>query len=259
MPSIASPATAVALPGTGSSAAFAQRAFEPALADAGLRLVAVDPGPEGIVPSYLRALDEAAAADGPLLIAGISIGAAVGLRWAAEHPEHTHGVLAVLPPWIGLPGDAPAAVSAADTARRLRAHGLDSVIEFMRAGSPAWLADILTPSWRAQWPFLPDALEEAARYVAPTDAELAACPVPVAVVGATDDPVHPFPIAQRWADLLPRGELGRVTLEQIGVDPGVIGQVALATLGRVACLDALVHVIEPRPAPTGLHGKPDDL
>jgi pimeloyl-ACP methyl ester carboxylesterase len=229
MPSIAPPATAVALPGTGSSAEFVRRAFGPALTETGMRVISVDPGPGGIVATYHRAL-AAAAAGGPVLAAGVSIGAAVAVSWAAEHPDLVAGVLAVMPPWVGHPDHAPAAVSAADTARQLRADGLDAVIDRMRAGSPAWLADILARSWRAQWPFLPDCLEEAAAYIAPTDAELARCRTPVAVVGVLDDLVHPFPIAERWAAALPRAALARITLDQIGDDPAVMARAGLAAL-----------------------------
>lgn len=227
-------AVAVALPGTGSDADFARRAFGPVAARTGLRLVAVEPEPTGVVASYRNALD-AAARSGPLLIGGISIGAAVALAWAAEHPELTAAVLAVLPPWSGEPDGAPAALSATITATQLRADGLDAVVARMQAGSPTWLADALTKSWHAQWPNLPAALEEAAGFLAPDQAQLSTLTVPVGVVGATDDPVHPFAVAEQWARWIPDAGLGRVTLAEIGADPGVLGTTALdAVPGRVA-------------------------
>lgn len=221
--------TAVALPGTGSDADFARRAFAPALTDADIPLVAVDPDPLGVVKSYREALDDAAR-HGAVLIAGISIGAVVGLDWATTHPEATAGVIATLPPWLGLPGSAPAALSAALTADQLRTDGLEAVIARMQAGSPAWLAAALTQSWRAQWPHLPSALDEAATYHAPDEDDLARCPVPVAVVGATDDPVHPFAVAETWARCLPNARLAQVTLDDIGTDPAILGRRGLAEL-----------------------------
>lgn len=93
---------AVVLPGTGSDAHFVERAFAGPLAAAGVRTVAVDPDPARVVGSYLDALDRAAA-EGPVLAGGVSLGAAVALRWAAENSGRTVGVLAALPAWTGSP------------------------------------------------------------------------------------------------------------------------------------------------------------
>ena len=86
----------------------------------GMTVVAVEPDPRGIVASYHAALD-AAAADGPIAVGGISIGAAVALRWARRNPARAAFVLAALPPWTGASNGAPAAHSARYTATSLRA------------------------------------------------------------------------------------------------------------------------------------------
>ncbi|MGI9210187.1 MAG: alpha/beta hydrolase, partial [Rhodococcus sp. (in: high G+C Gram-positive bacteria)] len=91
---------AVVLPGTGSDANFVGRVFRGALRSRGIDVVAVDPDPRGVVRSYVRAMD-AAARSGPILVGGVSIGAAVALQWAAEHPDLAAGVLAALPAWTG--------------------------------------------------------------------------------------------------------------------------------------------------------------
>ncbi|RJO72922.1 alpha/beta hydrolase [Nocardia panacis] len=217
----------VALPGTGSDADFARRAFEPACTARGFELIAVRPDPRGVVAGYRAALD-AAAASGPILVTGISLGAAVAVEWAAEHPRAAIGVVAALPAWTG-PDTAqcPAALSAAYTARQLRERGLEEVVTQLRSSSPPWLARALTQSWRAQWPDLPDALEEAADYKWPGVELLGSVRVPVAVVGAVDDPVHPISIAEQWAALLPHSALHRITLDELGADPGVIGRLGL--------------------------------
>ncbi|MEV6555134.1 alpha/beta hydrolase [Nocardia sp. NPDC051756] len=221
----------VALPGTGSDADFAHRAFEPACRARRLDVVAVQPDPQGVVASYQAALDAAAAA-GPIVVAGISLGAAVAIEWAAEHPESTIGVIAALPGWTGPDTTAcPAALSASVTATRLRADGLDAVIEQMRASSPRWLAEALTRSWRSQWPNLPAALEEAAHYKWPGTERLGTLEVPVAVVTAVDDPVHPFAIAEEWAALIPRSAIRRITLAELGADPAILGHTGFAALG----------------------------
>jgi pimeloyl-ACP methyl ester carboxylesterase len=222
------PAVVVALPGTGSNADFARRAFEPACRDRAIELIAVEPDPRAVVASYRAALD-AAAGSGPVLVTGISLGAAIALEWAGEHPDTAVGVVAALPAWTGPDTAAcPAALSAAITAGQLRADGLEPVIERMRAGSPRWLADALTQSWRSQWPHLPEALEEAADYKWPGADRLGTLDVPVALITAVDDPVHPFAIAEEWAALIPRAELHRITLAQLGADPAVLGNIGLA-------------------------------
>ncbi|MFC9433318.1 alpha/beta fold hydrolase [Nocardia sp. NPDC057030] len=221
----------VALPGTGSDADFARRAFEPACRARRLDVLAVQPDPQGVVASYRAALDTAAAA-GPIVVAGISLGAAVAIEWAAERPESAHGVIAALPAWTGPDTTAcPAALSASVTAAQLRADGLDAVLERMRAGSPRWLADALTRSWRSQWPNLPAALEEAAHYKWPGTELLGTLDVPVAVVTAVDDPVHPFAIAEEWAALIPRSAIRRITLAELGADPAILGRTGFAALG----------------------------
>ncbi|MGW4369140.1 alpha/beta fold hydrolase [Nocardia takedensis] len=218
----------VALPGTGSDAHFARRAFGPACADLGLELVAVEPDPRGIVAGYRAALAEAAAR-GPVLAVGISLGAAVALEWANTHPEAVGGVVAALPAWTGADtADCPAALSASFTAGQLRADGLEPVIERMRASSPPWLADALTRSWRAQWPDLPAGLEEAANYRWPEPDLLAAVPLPVAVIAATDDPIHPADVAECWAATIPDAALYRIGLDELGSDPAIIGRIGLA-------------------------------
>jgi pimeloyl-ACP methyl ester carboxylesterase len=227
-------AIAVALPGTGSDADFARRAFGPACAAHGIDLIAVEPDPAGVVAGYRAALD-AAARSGPVLATGISLGAAVALEWAGAHPESAIGVVAALPAWTG-PDTAscPAALSAAATAAQLRADGLDAVVARMRASSPGWLADALTQSWRSQWPRLPEALDEAAEYRWPSTERLGAIEVPVAIVTAVDDPVHPVAVAEEWARLIPRSELIRITLEQLGTDPAVLGHSGSAAFGTPA-------------------------
>ncbi|MFI9511159.1 alpha/beta fold hydrolase [Nocardia sp. NPDC052566] len=220
----------IALPGTGSDADFARRAFEPACVARGFDFLAVEPDPRCVVASCRAALDAAAEGDRPVLVTGISLGAAIALEWAAEHPGVVSGVVAALPAWTGPDTAAcPAALSAAYTAAQLRADGLEPVIERMRAGSPDWLAAALTQSWRAQWPHLPQALAEAAEYKWPDAERLRGIATPVAVVTAVDDPVHPLAVAEEWAALLPRAELHRITLDELGADPAILGHRGLGT------------------------------
>lgn len=220
----------VLLPGTGSDDDYVQRAFSDPLRRAGATLVAPRPQPEQLIDGYLAALDAAAAQYGAIAAGGVSIGAAVAITWALQHPDAILALLAALPAWTGPPGDAPAAQAARYTAQQLRHDGLAAVVAQLHASSPAWLAAELTRSWTGQWPHLPDALAAAAAYVAPSRTELRELRVPLGIVAATDDPVHPLHIATEWADAAPRSGLRTVTLGQIGANPTTLGGACLAAL-----------------------------
>jgi pimeloyl-ACP methyl ester carboxylesterase len=219
----------VLLPGTGSDDDYVYRAFSTALHGVGATVLTPAPEPDALVEGFRRELDNAARL-GPIAVGGVSIGASVATSWALAHPSHAVAVLAALPAWTGPPGNAPAALTARHSAHQLRRDGLASAISAMRASSPAWLADELTRSWVGQWPALPDAMEEAACYVAPTCEELEALAVPMGVAAATDDPVHPVEVALEWVAAAPRAALRTVTLDAMGVDPAVLGAACLAAL-----------------------------
>lgn len=224
--------TTVLLPGTGSDDDYVQRAFSGPLAHVGAVLVNPPPRPDRLIDGYLAALD-AAACEGPIAVGGVSIGAAVAAAWALAHPDRTVAVLAALPAWAGAPGEAPAALAARYSASRLRADGLAATTTQMRASSRPWLADELTRSWGAQWPHLPDAMEEAAAYVAPSCDELAGLAAPLAVAAAVDDPIHPLQAGLDWVAAAPRAALRTVTLDQIGADPAALGAACLTALAEL--------------------------
>jgi pimeloyl-ACP methyl ester carboxylesterase len=224
--------TVVLLPGTGSDDDYAYRAFSPALHDVGAVVLAPAPEPAHLVSGYLRALNDAARL-GPIAVGGISIGAAVAAAWALAHPASALAVLAGLPAWTGPPESATAALAAQYSAQVLRRDGLASAISQMRASSPQWLADELTRSWVGQWPELPDAMDAAAGYVAPTAQQLETLVAPMGVAAATDDPVHPVEVAIEWVAAAPTAALRTFTLDELGADPGVLG---------AACLSALMEL-----------------
>ena len=221
--------TAVLLPGTGSDDDYVYRAFAAALHDAGAVVVAPPPQPDRLIDGYVADLENAARL-GAIAVGGVSIGAAVAVNWALAHPARAVAVLAALPPWTGSPNTAPAAQAAKYSADVLRRDGWVSATSQMRASSPAWLADELTRSWVGQWPSLPDAMEAASRYVSPTCAELERLTVPMGVAAATDDPVHPLEVGLEWVAAAPRAALRTVTLDEMGVDPSVLGAACLAAL-----------------------------
>ena len=212
------------LPGSGSDEVFLDRVFTAALSTVGVRAVPVRPDPTQVVASGRRALDEALEQDGPLLVGGVSLGAAVAARWALEHPERVSGLLLALPAWWGEPGAAPAAALAAHSAGRLREHGLTAVLAEVADGSPPWLAAELRRAWTRQWPHLPAALDQAAAHVAPTVEALARLGVPVGLAAAADDPVHPVGVADELAAASRLVRVERVTLALLGADPGSLGR-----------------------------------
>jgi pimeloyl-ACP methyl ester carboxylesterase len=185
-----------------------------------------------LIAGYVDALDNAAR-EAPIAAAGVSIGAAVAASWALAHPARAVAVLAALPPWTGSPDAAPAALAARHSADVLRRDGLVAATAAMRESSPPWLADELTRSWVGQWPALPDTLEEASRYVAPTCPQLESLSVPMGVASAVDDPVHPLEVGLEWVAAAPRAALRTVTLADIGAEPGALGAACLAALGDV--------------------------
>jgi pimeloyl-ACP methyl ester carboxylesterase len=221
--------TTVMLPGTGSDDDYITRAFAGPLRDAGAQLLAPPPRPDQLLDGYVTALDNAAGR-GPIAVGGVSIGAAVAAAWALQHPGGAVAVLAALPAWTGPPGDAPAAIAARHSAQQLRHEGLIATTNQMRASSPPWLADELARSWQSQWPHLPDAMAEAAAYIAPTRAQLQQLAVPMGIAAAVDDPVHPVEIGREWAAAAPHAALRTVTLDQIGADPAALGAACLAAL-----------------------------
>jgi pimeloyl-ACP methyl ester carboxylesterase len=213
----------VALPGTGSDADYAQRAFS----GSGYDVIAVEPSADGLIRGYERALDDAARSQ-RVLAAGVSIGACVAVQWALDHPDRCAGVLAALPPWLGAPDSAPAAQSAAWTVELLRAQGLEATILQMQADSPPWLAAELSRSWRSTGPHLVAMLREATSYHAPTAEMVARLRVPLSIVAVSDDPVHPVGVARTWRAAAPTATSTEISMTEWGVDPSVLGRTTVA-------------------------------
>ena len=221
--------TVVLLPGTGSDDDYVYRAFSGPLHELGATVVTPAPRPASLIEGYLHDLDDAART-GPIAVGGVSIGAAVATSWALAHPSTTLAVLAALPAWTGDPDGATAAVAARHTADVLRRDGLGSAIAAMRESSPRWLGDELSRSWLAQWPDLPEAMDTASTYVAPTSEQLATLAAPMGIAAATDDPVHPVEVALEWVSAAPRAALRTLTLAEMGADPTVLGAAAVGAL-----------------------------
>lgn len=230
---------ALILPGSGSDHFFVRAAFEEPLRAVGIRLHAPPPIPgRGVVEGYLAAL-EAGTRDGtPMLVGGVSLGALVAARWAADLTELDRGpvvgLMLALPPWTGSPDGAPAAIAARTSADAIVQYGLTATLNAVRHTSPGWLADELTRAWSRYGDGLAESLRVAAGTEGPSEEQLAGLELPVAVVGLAEDPVHPVATAQRWAELAPRAELVTSTLSALGSDPAILGRAAALAWLRAA-------------------------
>ncbi|MGW8813488.1 alpha/beta hydrolase [Gordonia terrae] len=217
------PTALVVIPGTGSDADHASRSFGGAAADLGIELIALEPT-ASLIDGHRLGLERAARAHRSILVGGVSIGAAIALDWAiGDAGRRCSGVLAALPAWSGEAHTAPAAASAVATAEALERDGLEATIAAMTSSSPGWLAAELTRSWRRLHPGLAAALREAAGYRAPVPAEIGGLTVPLAIVAAPDDPVHPIAVAREWHAAAPRSALAEVALDDWGRNPGLLG------------------------------------
>lgn len=218
---------AVLLPGSGSDEVFVRSVFAGPLGAFGMRTEAPAP-PRGaaVIMALLTALDEAAA-DGPVLTGGISLGAHLAAEWALRNPDRCAGLLLAMPAWCGRPGDAPASLAARASADLVTEHGLDEALRLATAEVAPWLGGELTRAWRRQGDGLAAGLRAASAHPAPTLDELAGIGVPVGIAACTDDPVHPVAVAHAWADAIPRAAVQETTLTALGADRETLGRAAL--------------------------------
>jgi pimeloyl-ACP methyl ester carboxylesterase len=231
---------AVVAHGAGSTGEFVARAFGPALAAAGHRLVAPDLRGHGsstalhdpaLHSTAAHAQDLLAVADrvSASILGGVSLGAHVALRCAAVCA--VDGLLLVMPAWTGSGGATAAAH--AGWADELAEVGVRRVLERIsrEPGVPRWVVDELSAAWPRHDPAsLVAALRAVAASPGPTRGELTVVSVPAGVVAATDDPAHPLTAARTWADAMPRAVLRTCRLAQVGNDRSVLGALAVAAL-----------------------------
>ncbi len=195
---------AVLAHGSGSTAEFVRRAFGDALAEAGVRLVAVDDRSgalERVAAGLASAVDAfRAAGSGEVLVGGVSLGAHAAAVVAAGRPWLA-GVLLALPAWTGPPSKVAALSTAAG--HDLERNGVPDTLK--RLDGRGWVAAELAVAWPMYAPGqLARALAATGRSAGPTPAQLAAIEAPTGLFAEPDDPFHPDAVARSWAELVRR-------------------------------------------------------
>jgi pimeloyl-ACP methyl ester carboxylesterase len=156
-----------------------------------------------------------------VMLGGISMGAGVALRLAAEHPGRVRGLVLVRPAWFDAPWPEHLRVfgTVADLLREAGAGDaakarLQQTRQFqaVAAQSPAAAASLLAqfdrPLARERAPVLRRLPGD---YPLSGDLDWNAVTAPTLVVGTHADPIHPLVIAQAVAAALTRADLREVT------------------------------------------------
>ncbi|HVE63632.1 MAG TPA: alpha/beta hydrolase [Mycobacteriales bacterium] len=234
---------AVVLHGVGSTPDFALRCLAGPLEALGYDVVAPTlRGHGNTAPSedpvdhsldrHVADLADCVSAYDVRLVAGISLGAEIALRWVADtRGAGLAGLLLCLP---GVAGPTSASASANRAmADELSSCGLEAVLRRIRTadGVLPWVVEEVRASWGQHEPA---SLVAALRAVA--DAEPLSAPtlqridVPVGMVAVSDDLGHPVEIAMRYATLLPRAAVLTMQLADLEPDRSSLGRVALRAL-----------------------------
>lgn len=157
---------------------------------------------------------------GPILLGGISMGAAIATRLAVKRAELVRGLMLVRPAWVA--DNAPATMQPnaevgallaefpADKARAL--FCASDTYQTLAEVAPDNLASLL--GFFAREPVKTTAaLLQAIAADGPgmTEADLRALDVPVLVIGTERDFIHPCSMAEQLAGLIPHARLERAT------------------------------------------------
>ena len=196
---------------------------------------------DGLADDVVALLDRLGVS-GPVLVAGVSMGAGVGLNLAVRYPDRVRALVLVRPAWLDQPGG-PHLAAFPLIADLLRTYGTSAgLARFERSGPHETVRAVTesgAASLRGQFT-APYAVERAVRL----DRMPASAPVPDAdalqlvrcpalVVGAPRDPVHPVALAEATAAALPQASL-RVVMARDDDPPRQLAQIAAATADFVA-------------------------
>ena len=157
---------------------------------------------------------------GPVVLGGISMGAAIALRIAVVRPELVNGLVLARPAWVDQPAPANMAPNL-EVGRLLRDHAPDDALrEFDRSDTARRLAgeapDNLA-SLRGFFARQPIAVTSALLLAIAGDgpgvsrAAIAAIKVPTLVIGHGQDAIHPLAMARELALLIPGARFAQIT------------------------------------------------
>ena len=157
---------------------------------------------------------------GPVILGGISMGAAISLRLAIVYPELVRGLVLARPAWFADPApdhlnfitqvgellaklparQAHEAFLQTPTAKLLAEQApsnLESLEGFFASPAPEITAELLT--------------RIAADGPAVSEKQISQLDIPVLVIGTSADLIHPFDLAQQFKDTIPKAEIVEIT------------------------------------------------
>lgn len=157
---------------------------------------------------------------GPVIIGGISMGAALASRFAVTHPGEVRALVLARPAWVTqalpenlqpnrevgallakyAPGEARRIFLASDTARKLAAEAPDNLasITGFFAREPIAITSALLSRIAGDGPGV-------------TEAQLRAVACPVLILGTGEDLAHPLAMCEELAALIPHARLVKIT------------------------------------------------
>ncbi len=164
----------------------------------------------------------------PVIIGGISMGAAIALRLAVRRPEKVRALVLARPAWVF--DRAPENMQPnAEVGHLLRAHPSDEARAMFMASPTAKRLAVEAPDNLASltgfFERTPQEMTAALLTQISADgpgvsaAEIAAITCPVLIIGHGDDVIHPFSFCEAFAELMPSAKLVRIPAKTKGKAP----------------------------------------
>jgi pimeloyl-ACP methyl ester carboxylesterase len=164
---------------------------------------------------------------GPVVIGGISMGAAIAMRIAVRHPELVRALVVARPAWMDRPAPENIAPNA-EVARLLEAHEPEAALELFAEGSTArFLASHGTDNLASLRRFFrrsPISITRALLAAIAADGpaidrdEIARIAFPTLVIGNEQDFVHPMAMAREIAGMIPGARLVEIAPKAISIE-----------------------------------------
>ena len=154
--------------------------------------------------------------DGPAVLGGISMGAAIATRLAVTRPDLVRALVLVRPAWVTEAAPANMAANAEVGALLARLPANKARNAFAVSPTARQLADVAPDNLASLMGFFDRPPQDAtARLLTAisadgpgiTPADLGALTLPVLVFGTTEDAIHPAAHAKALADLIPQARL----------------------------------------------------